>query len=60
MKKTLSKITNTSIKDIKYNDDDDDNNNNITKQSMQMKSTLYESCFEPFVVCISMMWSIVR
>jgi len=55
--KTPSKITNTSINDIKYDDDDDDddNNDNITKQSMQMKSTLYESCFSPFVVCISVM-----
>jgi len=52
--KTLSKITNTSINDIKY-DDDDDNNDNITKQSMQTKSMLYESCFSPFVVCISVM-----
>lgn len=64
MKKTLSKITNTSINDIKYDDDDDDddnnNNKNITKQSMQTKSTLYESCFEPFVVCISVMWSVAR
>lgn len=54
-KKTLPKIITTSINDIKYIDDDDNDNNNITKQSMQMKSMLYESCFEPSVVCISVM-----
>ena len=62
-KKTLSKITNASINDIKYDNNDDDDNNdnkNIPKQAMQMKSTLYESCFKPFVVCISVMWSVAR
>ena len=57
----MSKIANVAINDDDDDDnnndddddDDDDDDNNNTKQSMQTKSMLHESCFETFVVSIS-------
>lgn len=58
----MSKIKNVAINDTTTNDDDDydynnddDDDNNNKQQSVQMKTTMCESCFETCVVRISVM-----